>query len=105
MKAPAGSEPARVATLAALPRMRASTAGESAMAAEASCLCGEEGRWSTMRSFPRLAGRLARAGRRLRVWITLRGTVGSPPQGLLVRRIRATQRLAVRDLLQDESLE
>jgi len=42
--------------------MRASAAGESALAEEAVCLCGEEVRWSTVRSFPHLPRRLAGAG-------------------------------------------
>src|SRR5262249_5656708 len=105
MKASAGSELTLGAPVAALPRMRASVAGESALAAGASCLCGEEGRWSTVRSFPQLRGQLARAGRRPWVWISLRGPVGSPTQGGLIRRVRPSQRLPVFHLLQDETLE
>src|SRR5690349_21494403 len=105
MRAPAGGGPGRGATLGAVPRVRESAGGESALAAESSCLCGEEGRWSTIGSFPQFAGQLARAGRRPWVWVSLRGPVGSPTQGVGIRRVRAFERTAVFDLLQDESLE
>jgi hypothetical protein len=56
MLAPEWSEPALKASLAALPRMRASTAGESAVAAAAWLLSGREIRFSTRRRVEDRAG-------------------------------------------------
>src|SRR3954454_20276098 len=69
MSALVWSVPARRASLAALPSPRASTAGESAVAAEAWLLSGEEDRFSTMRSL--LDATQARPGVTLSVGVWL----------------------------------
>src|SRR3954451_22192293 len=74
MSALVWSVPARRASLAALPSPRASTAGESAVAAEAWLLSGEEDRFSTMCSL--LDAPSARPGVTLSVGVWLaRGSV------------------------------
>jgi len=70
MVAPEWSEPTLDAFLAALPRTRASTAGESALAVAAWLLSGREVRFSTRRIFSRFRCRLEGATRLIEVGIT-----------------------------------
>src|SRR5215218_4881461 len=94
MLAPSWSDWALGASMAALPCPRASTAGESAVAAAAWLLSGEEVRFSTIGSFLDLGALLAGASLSVRVWLPRRSRVVVAPQGLLIRRIGASQRSA-----------
>src|SRR3954465_13647424 len=69
MSARVWSAPALGASLAALPSPRASTAGESALAAAAWLLSGEESRFSTRRIFALARGGFGGASRLLGVWL------------------------------------
>src|SRR3954454_21092101 len=105
MVAPSWSDRALGASMAALPSPRASTAGESAMAAAAWLLSGREIRFSTVRSLLDGGSMRGGAGRSIGVWLA-RGTglVVAPP-GRLVGRVRAAQRLPAGDLLLDPGFE
>src|SRR4051794_25120410 len=79
MSARVWSAPALGASLAALPSPRASTAGESALAAAAWLLSGEESRFSTRRSFAPRVVFLGGASRLLGVWLARTAGVGPTP--------------------------
>src|SRR3954471_4121095 len=105
MLAPVWSAPTLGAFMAALPCPRTSTAGESALAAEAWLFCEEEVRFSTRRSLPVEAVLLLRAGWGGAVRLTRELGRVVAPQRVFVGRIRALQRLPVADFVLDKALE
>src|SRR5690348_6312128 len=105
MSAPVWSVPTRRASMAALPCPRASTAGESAWAAAAWLLSGEEDRFSTVRSLLHRGVMRRRASLRVRVWLARGSGVEVARSGGGVGGIRAFERLAAGDLVLDPGLE
>src|SRR5690349_23198070 len=96
---------ALVAPLAALPGVRASTAGESALAAAAWLLSGEEDRFSTRRSLAVGRAVLLHAPTSLRVRLARRALLVVALQRGSVGRIGAAQRAAALDLRADPGLQ
>src|SRR3954469_14143515 len=105
MSAPVWSVPTLMASLAALPSPRASTAGESAVAAAAMLESGEESRFSMGRILLDAVSLHRGASMLLAVWLARGAVLVVAPEGGFVRRIRAAERLAGLDLALDPRLQ